>query len=178
MTPPEAYKQLLPLSFLILILGLSFILIKWPRGRSHTFSQHIAASKVAIAFYIGLFLVSLTPLMLFITRWFVPTYHLSIWFLVFTWVAVIAQLLCTFIPEVGGRMTNWHRSLAFLSADMLLPLVLLVAIHPHISGLIIMVYFVVVLLPTKGYHRNVLIIQSSYFACFFVTLLAATYITG
>jgi hypothetical protein len=180
-----AYKSLGLVSFAVLSLGLSFIIIKWPAGIDHTFSQHIAKRSISIVYYIVLFTVVLILLLPFTLKWFSPHFDMSTWFNVFIWVAVICQLLCTFIPEVKDSwLEGAHRLLAFASATAIIPLTLLVALNSNVPdiarivatvSLILMIYFVIIIGKYKARHPKVLLIQASYFALFFVTLIVATY---
>lgn len=106
-------------------LGLLFVVVKWPRGRQYTFSQHVVLHRSGIIFYIALFTITLPILSFFLLLWLQPTHHLSFWFDIFVVASVIAQYLCTFIPETTGRRAIAHRVLAGLSALCLLPATLL-----------------------------------------------------
>jgi hypothetical protein len=186
MPPIESYRSLVLLSFAILTIGLAFILLKWPSGVDHTFSQHIAKRKSSIIYYIVLFTIVLIPLILFFILWFGPTFLMPIWFYVFVWTAIIAQFLCALIPEVLGWKENAHRALAFTSAVAIMPITLLIALNNNIValprvlafvGLVFMIYLVIIMAKHNARHPKVLIIQSSYFVVFFGVLIAATYVS-
>lgn len=59
------YKLFGILAVSILAVGLSLVVVKWPRSRHFTFSQHVAVSKQSILYYVGLFTVVLPLLVLF-----------------------------------------------------------------------------------------------------------------
>src|SRR5882672_2950783 len=115
------YKYFGLWAFVILFVGLLFIVWRWPHGKHMTFSQHIAGARHTIVYYILLFSPALPLLVLFFTKWFVPAFGLPYLFSWFVVLASLAQYACTFIPEVGGWKTQWHQTLAGLSALCLLP---------------------------------------------------------
>lgn len=184
MEPIAAYRHLGLLASVVLFVGLSFIVWRWPEGKHLTFSQHVALHKHRILYYIGLFSVVLPPLLLFLLGWFGPTFKLSIWFGVFIVASTFTQYACTLIPETGGRKTIYHRWLAGASALCLLPSMGLLFGSPHISvwgktvaasSLIIMCGVIYLLIKGKGAHRYFLILQSIYFAAFLGAVLFIAY---
>lgn len=181
----EAFKSLGIVSALVLFCGLWFVVKKWPQGNDRTFSQHIASSKAGVLFYIGLFSIVLPMLLLFFMGWFIPTYGLSSWFTFFILIAATTQFLCTLIPETGGNKSKCHRLLAFASADCLIPSVLILVMSETPSyvsrvislvSLIIMSSIVFILVHNKAEHKNLLVLQASYFFAFFASVLSVTYL--
>lgn len=184
MEPIPAYRHLGLLASLILLVGLSFIIWRWPEGKHLTFSQHVALYKHRILYYIGLFSVVLPPLLLFLLGWFGPTFKLPVWFGVFIVASAVTQYACTLIPEVGGRKTTYHRWLAGVSALCLLPSIVILLGSPHIFiwgktvsaiGIVIMSSVIYLLIKGKGAHRSFLILQSVYFAAFLGAVLFIAY---
>lgn len=177
------YKPFGGLAVAVLAFGLTFLVWKWPRSRHHTFSQHAAAHRHTILYYILLFSVVLPLLVLFFADWFVPEFRLSAWFSVCIVASAIAQYACTFVPEIGGKHTTYHQLLAGISAVLLLPsMVLLLAssIQPAqkvlvASGLLVMVSIVGLLMLRKEKLRNQLIFQAAYFAAFLIPVLVLSY---
>lgn len=180
----EVYKHFGLLSAALLTPGLLFVVLRWPQGKHRTFSQHIATSKTAIIYYVLLFSIVLPLLVLFFLKWFIPYFRFSSIFTVSIIVAALLQFLCTLIPEVGGWKSTIHRALAFLSADLLLIPVLLVTISPFVSTLAratsllsfaVMASIALLLIRSKAEHKYLLILQSGFFAMFFITVLTTTY---
>src|SRR5882672_4665850 len=97
------------LTVLLLIVGLTFTVTTWKGGVHLTFSQHVARKRSSKIFYSLLFLITLPILMLFFYAWLVPTKNLPNSFLWFSTIAVLFQIICTWIPEEGGRKTVVHR---------------------------------------------------------------------
>lgn len=184
----EIYKNLILLVTLITVTGLSIILKIWPYGINRTFSQHVARHKAGIIYYIVLFLVILPLLLLYIYKWFIPTFNPPALFGFFIIVASISHFACTLVPETGGYKTFVHQMLAYLSADCLLPATFIIMLTPAVSlagkiaagmssiiMLIIVAVFVKAYVKDHGQHKYLLALQGSYFALFFITLLVATY---
>ena len=179
------YKLFGILAVSILAVGLSLVVVKWPKSRHFTFSQHVAVSKQSILYYVGLFTVVLPLLVLFFLRWFVPEFELTVWFSVLVVASSVAQLACTLVPETGGRRSEYHRALAGISAILLLPALTLLLFSQQIDtlgkiistlGLITMLAVIFTVAVHKGKPRNFLILQSLYFTAFFLPILSVAYL--
>lgn len=179
------YKLFGILAVSILAIGLSFVVVKWPKSRHFTFSQHVAVSKQSILYYVGLFAVVLPLLILFFLRWFVPEFKISNWFSVLMIASSVAQLACTLVPETGGRRSEYHRALAGISAILLLPALTLLLFSQQIEtlgkiistlGLITMLAVILSVAVHKGKPRNFLLLQSLYFTAFFLPILSVAYL--
>lgn len=179
------YKILGLLSVVILLCGLIFVIIKWPQGKHLTFSQHVAKQKQSIIYYAALFTVVLPLLLLFFVGWFTPTFKLPVWFNIFIVTASVTQLACTLIPEVGDWKTKYHQALAGISAICLIPSLLFILLSNQIDSLsrllaamavIIMLGIIYLLIKGAGKHSHFLILQSLYFAVFFIPVLTASYL--
>jgi hypothetical protein len=178
------YKYLGFISIIILLVGLWFVVWRWPQGKHMTFSQHVAQHKSATIYYFFLFVITLPLLNIFFVKWFTPTFDLSIWFNVFAIAASIFQIACTLIPEVPGWRTKWHQALAGISALLLLPLLIMVVFSQNIGAvgrflttilLVVMVGIVAFTVHAKGKHAKLLIAQVAYFAAFFIPILFISY---
>lgn len=115
MANQEIFKYFGLLAFVLLALGLSYILYTWPQPERKSFSQLIAIRRVSIVYYILLFSIVLPLLLIFFFRWFVPHVGAPMVFLAFICVASILQYLAALIPERGGHIAV-HRKLASASA--------------------------------------------------------------
>lgn len=169
----------------LLSVGLYGVVKFWPEGgSSRTFSQHVAYHNTGVLYYILLFTLTLPIFAGFFFHWFIPTYQLPAIFGVFIAIGLIAQYLCTLVPEISTKRRAVHRGLAFVSA-----LGLLLAIASTfffdafslidkaflLAGLLIMIYFLVILISTNTKHPKVLYIQTGYFAAFFASILLVVY---
>lgn len=172
------------LSFLLLVVGLLITALKLPGGLSKTFSQRVANSKIAEVLYSLLFILTLPLLYLFFAEWFVPSLGMPQYFLFFAAVAVIFQIVCTWVPERGGTMTTVHRTLTGISGIALLPMVFIIATTQSTSAYLMIVSWIaligmltllaVALLNQKGF-KYALLLQVGYYALFFAVILLVTY---
>lgn len=177
-------KYLGLISITFLLVGLWFVIWRWPQGKHMTFSQHVAQHKSATIYYFFLFAITLPLLNIFFIKWFVPTFDLTVWFNVFAIAASAFQIACTLVPETPGWRTKWHQVLAGISAVLLLPLPIMIALSQNIGtpsrflaaiSLAIMVGVIGFTIHAKGRHTNLLVAQSIYFAAFFMSILFISY---
>jgi hypothetical protein len=178
-------QHLLILIVVVLILGLTYTVAKWPGGLHMTFSQHVAVARRSAIYYAFLFLTTLPLLVWFVGGWLVPQKQLPDAFLWFTYVAVLFQIVCTWFPEVGGWRTSVHRILTGISGVAMLPLVVILATAPSLSmtvrssawiALAFMVFLLAIALSNQKGYKWALPLQIGYYAAFFVVLLLATYL--
>ena len=167
------------LAFLMLAVGLAYIPLRWPHSRHETFSRHVADTRNSIIYYIILFAAAL-----FIICWFVPTFHLSVWFIWLTIASSVAQILCTIFPETGGWRTRVHRLSAGVSGLLLLPATLLLLTSPILHaidkaiivlGAVTVMAVIGIIAASKGRPHNYLILQIMYYLGFFIPLLWVAY---
>lgn len=179
------YKYLGLLAVIILTLGLSFVAFKWSEGKHLSFSQHVAKRKHRIVYYNLLFTVVLPLLLLFFLGWFMPTFALPVWFGYLIIMSSVTQYVCTLVPEVGGRKTYYHRLLAGISALLLLPVQMMLVFAGNIepvyrllalAGMFIMLGVILLVAKGKGHHGYMLLLQSIYFAAFFIPILFIAYL--
>jgi hypothetical protein len=175
-------KYLGIVSVIVLLIGLLFLVKKWPKDIHHTFSQHAATNKASVVYYIGLFTVSLPILAIFLFSWLVPTFNISVLFTILISLSLICQYACTFVPEIGANVKH-HQLLAGISALLLLPSLAVLLYVPSVGFVykIITAVSIVVMVGilTRVTSRNVeyaLVLQSVYFVAFFVPIIAIAYI--
>jgi hypothetical protein len=178
-------QHLILLVMILLAAGLAYVPVRWPGGLHMTFSQHVAAGRWSKNYYSLLFLITLPLLLWFFIAWFVPEKDLPTAFTWFAVVAVIFQIACTFVPEVGGTRTKVHRALAGISGFAMLPLVIMLVLAQHLSFfaklvaagmLIVMLALLAIALKHPRGHNKALLLQIGYYAGFFIAILAATYL--
>ena len=179
----EFYKHLLFVALLILVTGLIVLAVRWPQGMGKTFSQHAAAQRFTIYYYIGLFTLVLPLLLAFFVGYLIPTLQLPTWFSVCIIFSMLTQYACTLIPETGGWKTTVHRVLAGISALLLLPCLQILLAADSVSQsdksyivfpFLLMISAVATLIVMKGQAKHALIIQAMYFAAFFSAVLVVT----
>lgn len=177
------YKYFGLLSFLILLCGLIFIVIRWPQGKHVTFSGHVAVAKHKIAYYIALFAVVLPLLVLFFVKWFAPTFNMPVWFSAALITSAIAQQACTLIPETGGWKTRWHAILAGISGFALLPLLVFMLVSDYIPAMgkvtsfisLVCMTGIIIAIAVRKASGQYLILQALYYAAFFIPILLVSY---
>ncbi len=179
------YKHLGLLAVSILAAGLLFITLTWSKSLHESFSQSIARQKKSIIYYIVLFAIVLGLLTPFFVGWFSSAFNLSIWFNILIVVSCVTQFACTFIPEIGGRWSMYHRLLAGISRALLIPALVLLLLSSAITlterllvftGLCVMLIVTVIVLRFKGKPRYFLLLQVTYFMAFFIPVIALTYL--
>lgn len=181
----KVMKNLGLLATAVLTAGLSFILVRWPEGGRKTFSQRVAVEKRRVPYYVALFSVVSALLLTFFLGWFSPQFGLSPWFAVFIVISSATQYACTFIPEIGARRTQVHRTLAGVSAASLLPALTCVlwvstiatsAKLAAVAGGAVMLATAYIALMSNEETDNFLAIQIVYYAAFFAPILYISYL--
>lgn len=172
-------------SLLLIIAGLTFTVMKWPGGLHMTFSQHVARRRSSKVFYSVVFMTTLPLLMAFFVAWLVPTKNLSNEFLLYAAIAIVFQIVCTWVPEEGGRKTIVHRILTSISGIALLPLMYIIATSANLPmtirnaswiGLVVMISLLVIALKNQKGYRYALLLQIGYYATFFIVIMMVTYL--
>jgi hypothetical protein len=177
-------QSFLIVSLLILVCGLLFLVLKWPQGKHITFSGHAAAYRHTIIYYNLLFTLVLPLLAFFFYGWFIPTFQLPILFGILLGVSLLFQYIVTLTPEIGGWKTTYHRVLSFISAALLPLLLVMILVSEKvdsgsklIAGVSIVVMLIIIGIVTRnrGKQRDLLLLQSIYYAAFFTTIVSVTY---
>jgi len=186
METAEGFKYFGLYVFLILVLGLIFVLYKWPADKHLTFSQRVALQRQSIICYAILFILTLPPLLLFFIGWFVPNFYISSWFAILITISSVTQLLATLIPETRGWKVTVHRFIAGFSAVILVPTLAILLTASTLSlvkqfvvliGILIMSSVIARLMVTqKEVLAPSFIHQSIYYAGFFVPILVISYL--
>jgi hypothetical protein len=170
------------ISIAILLMGLLFLIKKWPKSIHHTFSQHATTSKASIIYYISLFTITLPLLAIFLLVWFVPMFNVPMVFIIFISLSLICQYACTFVPEIGANIKN-HQLLAGISGLLLLPSLVVLLYIPGLDfmdkiitliSIVIMIGIVLRVIDHKS--KYALLLQSVYFIAFFTPIIVIAYI--
>ena len=164
-------QHLILLVLILLVAGLTFISVRWPGGLHMTFSQHVARGRWPKMYYSLLFLMTMPILFWFFAAWFVPENGLTAAFTWFAVVAIIFQIACTFVPEVGGTRTKMHRILTGISGLAMLPLMAMLVLAQYLSfftksvatGMLasMLILLAIALRYQKG-HSKALLLQIGY----------------
>lgn len=180
------YKYFGLLALILLVLGLIFVLYRWPAEKHLTFSQRVALQKQSIVYYVILFSITLPLLLLFLVGWFQPAFKLSPWFNVFIVLSSIGQLLATLVPETTGWKVKFHRFISGMSGVLLIPMLVLMLSSDQISimgkiitllGIITMASVIgILMINKKETFTPSYVHQSIYYAGFFVPVLTVSYL--
>lgn len=174
----------------VLVVGLVFLIWRWPQDHSKTFSQHAAAQKASSIYYFLLFSIVLPILAVFFYGYFIPAYHLGIVFSVAIGLAIVGQFIAVAVPEVGGRKSQVHRTAAGWSAFGLFAAVISVMVELPLplygyifGGATIAVMLFCSTLAFRDFlrrrpfqHRYFLWLQIVYYAMFFGFMGVVTYL--
>lgn len=170
------------ISIAILLIGLLFLVKKWPKDLQHTYSQHAAVNKASVIYYICLFTIALPMLAVFLFDWLVPTFNVSVLFIILISFSLICQYACTLVPEIGANVKN-HHILAGISGFLLLPglVTLLYAPGVDFSDKVITVVSIIIMIGiilrvASRKSKYALLLQSGYFIAFFTPIVAIAYI--
>ncbi len=166
----------------LLASGLLLLAGRWPLGIHQTFSAHAAQSKKLSAYYFFIFAVTLPLFYVYLYGWVVPTLGASVWAAYIFLFVILTQIACTFFPETGSSTkVVAHRALAGISALLLVPVLVLLALsvgglahYSIVTGLVVMLTSL--LLGVIGRGRYALILQASYCLAFFVPVLVLGYL--
>lgn len=154
----------------VLIIGLVYLLQRWPLDIHHTFSQHAATSKTSAVYYSVLFGVVVSLLALFFFGWFIPTLELTGLYAAVIALAIVTQQLCTFVPERKGSSVAIHRLLAGVSAVMLFASQLLLTGHTGSTAVVISVLCMtalIIAITIKGARlQYALLFQIAYYLAY------------
>jgi hypothetical protein len=180
------YKNLGLLACTLLVVGLAFVVYKWPLDRHKTFSRRAATNMASITYYFALFLTVLTLFIIFFIEWFTPTFGISWWFNGIFIASAIFQIACTLTPDKGGRMSEWHGFFAGTSALLLAPPLIILIATGDISMFARIVTFVslgimaicsyLALRAPNHEPLNFLLLQCLYYGSFLVPILSVSYL--
>lgn len=181
----EMYKFFGVLSIVLTWTGLLFIISKWRGNPSMTFSLHIAKTKASYLISLILFSITLVLFYLFMLKWFVPTFHLPLFFLVLITIACLSQYIPIIIPHKQGRKAKVHLIGAIITAVALIPIVAILFLTPQISFIgrtiaLMTALYMLLCFFLFAFVRK-LLVYSLYFEGFFIlsfhlTILAAVYL--
>lgn len=164
---------------------LVILLTKWPRASNRSISQHAARSRDSFIFFTTAQVVIGFTLYLFVIRWLVPVFRLSILFTVVYTVTAWLQIVSAFIPDkVHGKSSSAHQRLANPFALGMFLVTALLCATPNVTGwtklalyatLLYMIYGLSLIIPKKGKPhllKNYLYLQTIYIVSFQFSFLA------
>ena len=180
----EIYKHFALLGFAIFWATTAFMLKKWERSRNMSLSRHAASQPITTFLFGAAIILSLALYLLFIFKWFEPTFQLGKPFVIFNIAIAAGYIIGALIPDTSGLSHRIHHNVAYGAAWlMLLPMAILAnsrAIELPIrvfafAGLITMLVLWVRFITVKSTREKHLIYQVVYLLIFDFTILLTTY---
>lgn len=176
------------ISLSVFWLGLLILLTKWPATKNKSISQHSASFRQTFIFFTAIQSIVGFTLYLFVIRWFIPTFHMSLLFTIVYTVTAWLQIISAFIPDkMIGRSSVIHQHLAnaFAVGMLLTTLLLLLAstIHgwPKLLFYVVaayMIYGMILISSKRGKPYllpNYLMLQVIYIVAFQVAFLSVAF---
>lgn len=162
------------LSTIALLIGLFYLVKKWPDGGINaTFSHHAASTENATKYYVALFLVTLPLFTTWFIIWLVPWLHLPLAAIVMICVATITQIWAAAVPERSPSV-DLHRAITSLSIVGIISVTSMVL---YVSRSSIVALSLACMLAILGYSvvrrdraRYQLLLQAGFYTMFFVAL--------
>src|SRR4051812_49388226 len=105
----ESFKILGPLSVLISWSAISFVLFARPRDITKSISHHAAMRQKEYIIYAVALTVAVICMYLFLIKWFAPVFMLSGVFRVIVTLAIVSELLATWVPLTEGLKFIVHQ---------------------------------------------------------------------
>ena len=171
---------LLIMPVIALVIGLIFLIKKWPDGGIHaTFSHHAASTRHASRYYALLFLITLPPIVVWFGLYPMPHLALPRLSLYVMIAAAIFQIVAACIPEKAPRITI-HRSVTAISMIAILLTVVLLrqASRDFVIGsaLVAMLGTVLYAVALRDRTKYQLLLQASFYALFFTAVGIAAFL--
>ena len=163
--------------------GLLFLIWKWKRDGSMTFSQHAAQYRSSRLFYALLWTVCLPPLFWFMVFPFAEKLALGLFFKVLVGLACVAMFIAATVPETTGWRIRVHRFSAFSMAILFVP-ILLTVLLAGLSKLVLffifpillfMIWSIMFFVRHNAQHPRLLVAQALYIFVFHVSIFLAYY---
>lgn len=98
----ESYRYLGVLASFLAWLAIAIVLLCWPRVRSQSVSNHVAAYKKAWLIYAPIESVALILFYVFMIKWFIPVLALSSTYQWLITVALSLELITVWVPDTVG----------------------------------------------------------------------------
>lgn len=182
----ESYKYVGVIASFTAWLAIAVVLYKWPVIKSKSISKHVAAYKQAWLLFAPLETVALVLFFFFMFKWFIPALNLPTTYSIVVTMALLLELITTWIPDTHGIKHKIHHFTAYGAAWLLPILNLSIVFTPaasvvsRVAALVLFVAMVAIIymfLRIKGTREKHLIYQGIYFACFHVPLLLVIFTT-
>jgi hypothetical protein len=169
------------ISVLLTWFAIGFILLATSRDLTRSVSHHAALEKRNYFIFCFLMTLSLVLMSLFMYGWFIPTFALPVIFGVIVGVAILLELITTWIPLTEGWKYTVHESCSYAVAALIPFLTLFMVFSPKISTISlyvclamlgVMSYLTYLFVFVKSARRHYLVYQNVYVAAFHISILS------
>lgn len=165
---------LLWIALAVLVVGLCFLVYRWPRGGVHaTFSHHAATSRASTLYYVVLFSLTLPLLSIWCSYWFIPQHDLPSWLGLVLVAGCVFQLAAAVVAECPPNATK-HRAITALSMVCMMALVITLYVYSQplfIAGCVAIMVGLVMYAAQHGERtRYQLFVQAAFYTCFFAAI--------
>lgn len=182
----EGYKILGLLSVILSWAAIGIVLIGRPRDISKSISHHAAQRDGAYKVFAVIMTASLLLMLFFIVKWLIPAFRLPGIIIFISSVAVLLQLIATWVPLTEGKKYTIHHLCSNGSAGLIpfIPLSLMLSGHVRGAGAIINIVAFLVMMSlwylfwfVPQSHRHYLWYQNVYILVFHTSLMTVSYLS-
>jgi Na+/glutamate symporter len=179
----DNFKFIGLLSIFLTWASIGYILFTIEKDLTKSISHHAVLKTKNYIIFSTLMSASLVLMYLFMTRWFIPTFRLPASFQITVILAIVLELITTFIPLTTGWKFTVHQLTSYGTALLIPVLLVSIALSSVISASSFYVAIVSVIVVTvliflfffvKRARDHYLVYQSIFVAAFHGTVVAAT----
>lgn len=169
------------ISILLTWLAIGFILIVTARDFTKSVSHHAALKKINYFIFCTLMTIGLGLMWVFMYEWFIPTFALPLLFGIIAGLAIILELITTWVPLTEGWKYKVHESCSYTVAALIPVLTLFMVFSSNISSialyfciamLAVMAFLTYLFIYVKSARRHYLVYQNVYVATFHISILS------
>lgn len=175
----EIYPYTGPFSFILMGFAIFYVLYKNPREFNKSISHHAAKDLKVYKVFAVVMSVALLSLVGYLFLFLIPVVHLSISIVVLFVVAIILELLTTWVPLTDDRKLHPHAILSNTAAFLMPVITIGLLASGHLKGsalvlayigLSVMVGLVIIFFTVPKARNMYLVYQSMYIVAFLLTV--------
>jgi len=175
-----------PLSFTLMEFAIFYVLYKNPREFNKSISHHAAKDVKVYKVFAVAMSAALLSLVAYLFLFLIPIVHLSIFIVVLFIVAIILELLTTWVPLTDDRKFHPHAILSNTAAFLMPVITIGLLVSGHLKGsalvlayigLSIMIGLVIIFFTVPKARKMYLVYQSVYIVAFLLTVVLIPFST-
>lgn len=161
------------IAFILMAVMLLLLITLWPLGPHTSFSRHAAQSKQLSVYYFLIFGITLPLFWVYVTFYLIPKFDMPQYIYMLFGMMCLLQIACTLFPDKSSTV-RVHRTLAGLSAALLLPILVIMMLYIETTVLRSFGWLSVFIMSATALYvgvnkqHNILIAQIVYYLAFFV----------